>query len=92
MDLDILFSEEEVYNAMHQCCDDKALRPNDMTMAFIQDDQDTLKVDLERMLTKFHSTGKFVKSLNATFIGLIPKKPGAHDIKDYCSINSVRYV
>jgi len=81
MDLEILFSEEQAYNALLQCCGGKALRPDGMTIASIEDNWDTLKVDILRMLTEFHSTGKFVKSINATFISLIPKKPGAHDIR-----------
>ena len=35
------------------------------------------------MLKESHSLGKFVKSLNAPLLGLIPRKPGADDIRDY---------
>jgi hypothetical protein len=31
----------------------------------------------------FHTHGTFEKSSNATFIALIPKKPGALEIKDF---------
>ena len=33
-----------------------------------------MKGDILRMLSKFHSAGKFVKRLNATFIGFISQK------------------
>jgi len=33
--------------------------------------------------------GRFVKSLNGTFIGFIPKEDGAQDIKDYQPISLV---
>jgi len=32
---------------------------------------------------EFHGRGSFEKSINATFISLIPKKAGAVDIKDF---------
>ena len=35
----------------------------------------------------FHSKGVFEKSLNATFIGLIPKVAGAVDLKDFRPIS-----
>jgi hypothetical protein len=38
---------------------------------------------------EFHLRGKFEKSLNATFISLIPKKVGVVDIKDFCPISLV---
>jgi hypothetical protein len=38
---------------------------------------------------KFHSQGWFEKSINATFISLIPKKVGMVDIKNFCPINLV---
>jgi len=74
---------------LHQCCGDKATGPNGVAMAFIQDNWDILKVDIMRMPTQFHSTGKSVKSFHATFIGLTPKKSSAHDIGDYRPINLV---
>ena len=37
----------------------------------------------------FHSSHKFEKSLNATFIALIPKIVGANDLKDFRPISLV---
>ena len=31
----------------------------------------------------FHTMGRFVKSLNTTFIIMVPKKAGAEDLKDF---------
>jgi hypothetical protein len=38
---------------------------------------------------EFYEHGQFEKSLNATFISLIPKKPGAIEIKDFQPISLV---
>jgi hypothetical protein len=38
---------------------------------------------------EFHETGKFEKSLNATFVALIPKKAGAMEIKDLHPISLI---
>ena len=38
---------------------------------------------------QFHETGRFVRSLNATFLVLIPKKGGAEDLKDFRPISLV---
>ena len=35
----------------------------------------------------FHDKGKFIKSINASFIVLIPKKGGAKDLKDFRPIS-----
>ena len=40
----------------------------------------------------FHVSGQFEKSLNATFIALIPKKAAAMEIKDFRPISLVRGV
>jgi tripartite-type tricarboxylate transporter receptor subunit TctC len=37
----------------------------------------------------FHTHSKFVKSINATFLALIPKKFGAVDLKDFRPISLV---
>ena len=88
MDLEILLYEEEVQNSRVNV-GDKAPGPHGMTTTFVQDNWDTLKVDVLRMLTEFDSTGKFVKNLDAIFIGLIPKELGAHNIRDYRLIRLV---
>ena len=41
------------------------------------------------LFRQFHETGKFVRSLNATFLVLIPKKGGAEDLKDFRPISLV---
>ena len=38
---------------------------------------------------QFHETGSFVKSLNATFLVLIPRKGGVEDLKDFRPISLV---
>ena len=39
--------------------------------------------------SEFHTNGKFVTSLNVTFIALIPKRANAQNIKDYRPISLV---
>jgi hypothetical protein len=53
---------------------DKAPRPNGFSMAFFQARWNVIKVDIMRVFHDFHDGSKFEKSLNATFIALIPKK------------------
>ena len=37
----------------------------------------------------FHDRGRFIKSTNASFLVLIPKKGGAEDLKDFRPISLV---
>ena len=37
----------------------------------------------------FHDHSRFVKSLNATFLVLVPKKGGAEDLRDFRPISLV---
>jgi hypothetical protein len=48
-----------------------------------------VKGDLMAVFADFHSQGKFVKSINSTFISLIPKFHGAKEIKDFRPISLV---
>jgi hypothetical protein len=40
-----------------------------------------------KVFSDFHARGKFEKSLNASFITLIPKIPGAINLKDFRPIS-----
>ena len=60
-----------------------------MTMAFLQANWDTMRGEVLTLFSEFHLNGKFVASLNATFIGLIPKKADAQNIKDYRPISLI---
>jgi hypothetical protein len=42
-----------------------------------------------KVFYEFHARGLFEKSLNASFISLIPKNPGANSIKDFWPISLV---
>ena len=58
-------------------------------MAFFQACWGILKTDLMAVFHHFFAKGQFEKSLNATFITLIPKKNEAIEVKDSRSINLV---
>lgn len=45
-----------------------------------------------KVFQELHSVGKFDKSLNTTFISLIPKKIGAIEVKDFQPISLVNGV
>ena len=48
-----------------------------------------MKKDIIDTINFFHTSQTFEKSFNATFITLIPKKPGATELKDYRPISLV---
>ena len=68
---------------------DKAPGPNGFSFAFFQFCWSMVKGDIMQVFHHFYSYGTFTKSINATFIALIPKKPGAVEIKDYRPISLV---
>jgi hypothetical protein len=78
-----------VWDVVRDLNGDKALGPDGFTMAFFQKCWEILKYDLMVVFEEFHNRGQFEKSLNATFISLIPKKTYAMDVKDFCPISLV---
>ena len=52
-------------------------------MAFWQFCWDIVKFEVMGLFSEFHHLGLFERSLNATFIVLIPKKGGAEDFRDF---------
>ena len=46
-------------------------------------------MEVLNLFRQFHETGRFVRSMNATILVLIPKKGGAEDLKDFRPISLV---
>ena len=87
--LERCFMEDEVYETVSNMSGDKALGPDGFMMAFFQSCWGFVKVDLIMVFHHFHEHYTFEKSFNATFVSLIPKKPGAAKIKDFLPISSI---
>ena len=66
---------------------DKAPGPDGFPIAFWQFSLDFVKEEVMGFLFDFYEHKRFVRSLNYTFLVLIPKKGGAMDIKDFRPIN-----
>jgi len=87
--LELPFEEREVLEVVKGLNRDKAPGPDGFTLAFYQDCWEVIKTDLMGVFQDFHTHSKFVKSINATFLALIPKKFGAMDLKDFRPISLV---
>ena len=87
--LEFPFTEEEVRAALYELNDEKALGPGGFTTAFWQFSWNTVKSEVMAIFKDFFDIDKFVKSLNSTFIVMIPKKEGADDLKDFRPISLV---
>ena len=87
--LEIPLSEGEVFSTLSDLGKDKAPGPNGFTMAFWLFCWDVVKIEIMGFFREFHERGKFVKSLNATFLVLVLKKGGAEDLKDFRPISLV---
>lgn len=83
------FTREEVKNAVMDSDGDKAPGPDGFTLAFFKENWSLVEDDVMALFDEFHSSGKFVRSMNSTFICLIPKKKGAENISDFRPISLV---
>ena len=87
--LDRPFEEAEIFDVIQNFNVDKPLGLDGFPMAFFQVCWSILKIDLMAIFHHFFAKGQFEKSLNATFITLIPKKNSAIEVKDFCPISLV---
>ena len=83
------FTEDEIFKALADFKGDKVPCPDGFPMGFWHFSLDFVKEEVLRMFNEFHNQGHFVKSMNAPFLVLIPKKGGVEDLKDYMPINLV---
>lgn len=71
------------------CASDKAPGPDGFPMSFYQNFWEMLKVDIMNTIRHFHEHQVFEKSLNATFVALIPKKTEAVELRDFRPISLI---
>ena len=83
------FLKIEVFNALNDLNGDKSLGPDGYTVASWQFNWGTDKEEILLMFKYFFESGKFVRSLNSTFIALVPKKARAEELKDFRPISLV---
>ena len=79
--------EEEVHSALMDMNGDKAPGPDGFTGAFWQYCWEFVKDEVLEMFKEFHEQNVFLKSLNNTFLVLLPKKGGAEELGDFRPIN-----
>ena len=83
------FSEEEIWTAISGLNGDKAPGPDGFPLAFWSFSWDFVKTEVLGFFKEFHEQGQFVRSINATFLVLIPKKQNVADLKDLRPISLV---
>ena len=74
------FEKDEILSVVRDMEEDKALGPNGFSMAFFHHCWRVVERDVVAIFEEFYQHCKFEKSLNATFIALIPKKNDASNI------------
>ncbi|RVW31409.1 LINE-1 reverse transcriptase-like [Vitis vinifera] len=80
--LELPFMEEEVHSALMDMNGDKAPGPDGFTGAFWQFCWEFVKEEVMEMFKEFHEHNAFLKSLNTTFLVMIPEKGGAEELGD----------
>ena len=81
------FTEDEIHGALMEMNGDKAPGPDGFTLAFWQSCWEFIKEEILEMFKEFYDHSSFLKSLNNTFLVLIPKKCGAEDLGDFRPIS-----
>ncbi|KAJ9693798.1 hypothetical protein PVL29_009659 [Vitis rotundifolia] len=85
--LEVPFSEGEIHSALMEMNGDKAPGPDGFTVAFWQYVWELTKEEIMEMFKEFYDHNASVRSLNNTFLVLIPKKSGAEDLGDFRPIS-----
>ncbi|RVW81753.1 putative ribonuclease H protein [Vitis vinifera] len=81
------FTEDEIHAALMEMNGDKVPGPDGFSMAFWQSCWDFIKEEILEMFKDFFEHSSFLKSLNNTFLVLIPKKSGVEDLGDFRPIS-----
>ena len=84
-----MFTEEEILAAISGLNGDKASGPEGFPLAFWSFSWDFMKDEVMGFFREFFEHNQFVKSLNATFLVLVPKGITVEDLKDLRPISLV---
>ena len=87
--LEEMFTEEEILAAVSELNDDKAPGSDGFPLAFWSFSLDFVKEEVMGFFREFFQNDQFVKSLNATFLVLVPKGRTVEDLKDLKPISLV---
>ena len=74
LELERDFSKEEVVKVLQEMEGDKAPGLDGFTMAFFQKCWSVVEIDVMAFFDHFHRSAELERSLNASFLSLIPKK------------------
>ena len=88
-ELERRFEKDEILSVVRNMEGDKAPGPDGFSMAFFHHCWRVVERDVLAVFEEFYHHCKFEKSLNATFIALIPKKNYASNIRDFRPISLV---
>uniref|UniRef100_A0A2N9GUF6 Reverse transcriptase domain-containing protein n=1 Tax=Fagus sylvatica TaxID=28930 RepID=A0A2N9GUF6_FAGSY len=83
------FDENEIIDVVKGFNGDKAPGLDAFSLAFFQQCWNVVWAEVLAVCQEFHEYCHFERSLNATFVSLIPKKHGANEIKDFRPISLV---
>ena len=81
--------QQKVLQVVKEMEGDKALGLDGFSLAFYHHCWEVVERNVLAVFEEFYQHSKFEKSLNATFIALIPKKNGASNIRDFRPISLV---
>ena len=87
--LEEMFTEEEIRAMVFGLNGDKAPGPDGFPLAFWSLSWDFVKEEVLGFFKEFFEHSQFVKSLNATFLVLVPKRRTVEDLQDLRSISLV---
>jgi len=89
--LDSEFSQTEIKAAIKSLPNDHAPGPNGFNGLFIKKSWDIIKGDFTRLFRDFYHRNTDLKSVNSSFITLIPKKNNPETVDDYRPISLLNY-
>lgn len=89
--LEVEFSVDEVADCLKSCNGNKSPGPDGFNMKFLQNFWYLIEDDVMGIFKELHTSGKFVRSLNSTFLVLVlgPKKKGSKKFKEFRPIRLV---